>query len=302
MIECLHDFIWGPGMLGLFLLVGALYTIKLRGFAVLKFSRWWKNTVGSLLRGNSVHSDGISGFQSACTALAATIGTGNIAGVATALLAGGPGAIFWMWIAAFLGMATAYGETELGIRYRRHDRSGNWISGAMVYLDNGVRCRWLAVLYAVFCILASLGMGSMVQSNAISETFAFSFSLPPFVVGVGLTILAARIIIGGARSIVRTAEKLVPLSAAIYMAAAVTVIILFGKRIPWVFATIVEDAFSFSGAAGGMLGFFVSDAVRYGVARGVFSNEAGLGSMAALNGGTDHADPGRQGQHGPFRL
>ena len=302
MIECLHDFIWGPGMLGLFLLVGALYTIKLRGFAVLKFSRWWKNTVGSLLRGNSVHSDGISGFQSACTALAATIGTGNIAGVATALLAGGPGATFWMWIAAFLGMATAYGETELGMRYRRHDQSGNWISGAMVYLDNGVRCRWLAVLYAVFCMLASFGLGSMVQSNAISETFAFSFSLPPFVVGVGLTILAACIIIGGARSIVRTAEKLVPLSAAIYMAAAVTVIILFGKRIPWVFATIVEDAFSFSGAAGGMLGFFVSDAVRYGVARGVFSNEAGLGSMAALNGGTDHADPGRQGQWAIFEV
>lgn len=332
MIGWLHELIWGPGMLGLFLCVGILYTIKLRGFAVLGFHRWWKNTVGSLFRrsggghgdplgtsvgighnepmGTSVGADygghknsgGISGFQSACTALAATIGTGNIAGVATALLAGGPGAVFWMWVSAFLGMATAYGETELGIRYRRRDRNGGWLSGAMVYLDEGVGCRWLAVVYAILCMLASFGMGSMVQSNAISETFEFAFSMPPFLIGLLLTVLAGKIMAGGAKAIASTAEKMVPISAAVYMAASLGVILLFRHRIPWAFSVIFRDAFSFTSASGGIMGFFVSKCVRYGVARGVFSNEAGLGSMAALNGGTDYAEPGMQGQWAIFEV
>jgi len=305
MVGWLHEFIWGPGMLGLFLGVGLLYTIKLRGFPILGIRKWWKCTVGSLIRQEEAerrNHDGTNGFQSACTAMAATIGTGNIAGVAAALLAGGPGAVFWMWVSAFLGMATAYGETELGIRYRWKDRSGNWISGAMVYLERGIGCRWLAVLYAVFCILASFGMGCMVQANTISETISIAFSVPVLMIGVLLTVLSGRIILGGGRSIVRAAEKMVPVSAAIYLAAALMVIVLFGEQIPWVFKTVVRDACSFSSASGGILGFFVSKRVRYGVARGVFSNEAGLGSMAALNGGTDHAEPGMQGQWAIFAV
>ena len=182
MIQWMHEFIWGPGMLALFLFVGILYTIKLRGFAVWGIARWWRATVGSLFRSEEEEQRGnpeISAFQSACTALAATIGTGNIAGVATALLAGGPGAVFWMWVSAALGMATAYAETELGIRYRHRDREGGWISGAMVYLEDGLGCRWLAVIYAFLCLTASFGMGSMVQANAISETFEYAFSMPP---------------------------------------------------------------------------------------------------------------------------
>ncbi len=338
MVQWLHEFIWGPGMLALFLFVGGLYTIKLRGYAVLGFRKWWKTTVGSLFtrRGDESlraelqsagdgdpfftsgndkahpvegtkaisggHGNGISSFQSACTALAATIGTGNIAGVATALLAGGPGAIFWMWVSAFLGMATAYGETELGMKYRRRDRSGNWMSGAMVYLERGLGCRWLAVIYAVLCLLASFGMGSMVQANAISETFEFAFSLPPVVIGGILTLMAGKILAGGAKKIAGTAEKMVPLSAAIYIAASLAVIFLFREQVPGAFVWIIRDAFSFTSAAGGFMGFYVSKCVRYGIARGVFSNEAGLGSMAALNGGVDHAEPCVQGQWAMFEV
>ena len=310
MVMWLHEFIWGPGMLVLFLFVGVIYTVKLKGFPMLGIGRWLGNTVGSVVRGadgaepghSAAGRRGISQFQSACTALAATIGTGNIAGVATALLAGGPGAVFWMWISAFLGMATAYGETELGIRYRRRDRNGGWLSGAMMYLERGLGCKWLAVLYAALCLLASFGMGSMVQANAISETFEFAFSMPPVLIGVVLTVLAGRIMAGGAGTIARTAECMVPVSAGIYMAAALGVIFLFCEQLPTAFTMIFRDAFSFSGAAGGILGYWVSDSIRYGIARGVFSNEAGLGSMAALNGGADAAAPGSQGQWAIFEV
>lgn len=302
MIRWLHEFIWGPGMLALFLFVGILYTIKLRGFAIFGFREWWKATAGSLFIKNERASEGISSFQAACTALAATIGTGNIAGVATAILAGGPGAIFWMWVSAFLGMATAYGETELGMKYRRRDRHGNWMSGAMVYLEQGLGCRWLAIVYAVLCLLASFGMGCMVQANAISETFEFSFSLPPILIGGILTVMVGKILAGGAKTIAATAEKMVPLSAAIYISASAIVLMIFREQIPEAFSKIITDAFSFQSASGGIMGVFVSKCVRYGVSRGVFSNEAGLGSMAALNGGAEHAEPGAQGQWAMFEV
>ena len=304
MVQWLHEFIWGPGMLALFLFVGILYTVRLRGFPILGLSAWWKTTVGSLFRpGDSDGSHtGISQFQSACTALAATIGTGNIAGVATALLAGGPGAVFWMWISAFFGMATAYGETELGMKYRRKDRKGNWISGAMCYLEHGLDCKWLAIIYAVLCMMASFGMGSMVQANAISETFEFAFSMPPISVGIILTALAGKIILGGAKKIARTAEKMVPISAGIYIIASISILILFWHRLPEVMRMIVTDAFSFRSASGGFMGFAVNESVRYGVARGVFSNEAGLGSLAALNGGSDSVEPEIQGQWAIFEV
>lgn len=300
MIQRVHEWIWGPGMLALFLLVGILYTIKLRGFPVLGMMRWMGTTIGSLLRRNT--TAGVSSFQSACTALAATIGTGNIAGVATALLAGGPGAVFWMWVSAILGMATAYAETELGLRYRRRDGEGNWLSGAMVYLEKGVGCKWLAVIYAFLCLTASFGMGSMVQANAISETFDAVFSMPPWAAGILLTILAGRIIGGGAGSIAKAAERMVPFSGGVYIFASVAVIVLFRERIPSVFQMIFRDAFAFDSAAGGILGFAASECVRFGIARGVFSNEAGLGSMAALNGGVDQAEPSVQGQWAIFEV
>lgn len=304
MIHRLHEAVWGPGMLALFLLVGILYSVRLKGFPVTGFLRWWKATAGSMFSKKQKISEngGISQFQSACTALAATIGTGNIAGVATALLSGGPGAVFWMWVSAFLGMATAYGETELGIRYRVRDREGKWMSGPMLYLENGLKSRAAGVLYALFCIAASFGMGSMVQANAISETFEFAFSMPPALIGIVLTVLTGKIIAGGIGAIAGTAEKMVPVSAGIYMAASAAVIFLFRENLPEAFEMIFRDAFSLSGAAGGMLGFEVSRCVRYGVARGVFSNEAGLGSMAVLNGAVEENPGGIQGQWAIFEV
>lgn len=301
MLHQIHELVWGPGTLLLFLFVGGLYSLRLKLFQIFGFGRWWRTTAGSILKSES-HGGSISPFRSACTALAATIGTGNIAGVATALLAGGPGAVFWMWVSAFLGMATAYGETELGIFYRRRDKDGHWLSGPMLYLESGLNCRLAGILYAVFCVLASFGMGSLVQANAISETLEFVFSVPSIIIGIFLTALAGRIIAGGHGKIAKTAEMLVPISAAIYMAAALGVIFLYRDRIPAVFAMIFVDAFSFHGAAGGVFGYGVSRAVRYGVARGVFSNEAGLGSMAVLNGGVDEARPGVQGQWAVFEV
>ncbi|MCI8510896.1 MAG: sodium:alanine symporter family protein [Lachnospiraceae bacterium] len=303
MLQTLHEIIWGPGMLVLFLAAGLLYSVRLGFFPILGIRTWWQTTAGSLLRGSKDQKEGgISEFQSACTALAATIGTGNIAGVATALLAGGPGAVFWMWLSAFLGMGTAYGETELGIRYRRRDKKGKWLSGPMLYLEQGLKLPGLAVLYAVLCILASFGMGSMVQANAISETLEFTFSVSPALSGVLLAVLAGRIVTGGIGRIARASERLAPVSAAIYILASLSVIAYFWRELPAVFAMIFKDAFAIRSAAGGVSGFGVSRCVRYGIARGVFSNEAGLGSLAVLNGGTDRVSPGVQGQWAIFEV
>ena len=303
MIHILHEAIWGSGMLALFLGVGLLYSLRLGLFPLLKFPRWWRATAGRLLQKKETGVDGgITQFQSACTALAATIGTGNIAGVATALLAGGPGAIFWMWVSAFIGMATAYGETELGIRYREKGADGSWMAGPMLYLEKGVKSRAAAMLYAFLCMTASFGMGSMVQANAISETLEFNFSLPPLIAAAVLTVVCGFIIGGGAKRIAGTAERLVPVSAAIYMAACVFVIVLFREKLPAAFGQIFSEAFSFRQAAAGVSGYGVLQCVRYGVARGVFSNEAGLGSMAVLNGSAEQAPPGVQGQWAIFEV
>lgn len=303
MIHQIHEVIWGPGMLFLFLFVGILYSVRLALFPLLGIRTWWKNTVGSLFKQKrEEETEGISQFQSACTALAATIGTGNIAGVATALLAGGPGAVFWMWVSAFIGMATAYGETELGIRYRRRDRKGKWMSGPMLYLEKGIKSPAAGILYAVFCIIASFGMGSMVQANAISETLEFSFSAPPLLIGIFLTVLAGSIIAGGVGRIARTAEKMVPVSAGIYMAASLLVIFLFRENLLPAFGMIFQNAFAPEQAAAGAAGYGVSQCVRYGIARGVFSNEAGLGSMAVLNGAAEEAEYGSQGQWAIFEV
>lgn len=303
MIHRIHEMVWGPGMLMLFLAAGIICTLRLRMFPVLGFGHWWKTTAGSLLRGTGAQEDGgISQFQSACTALAATIGTGNIAGVATALLAGGPGAIFWMWVSAFIGMATAYGETELGILYRHRGKDGAWMSGPMLYMEKGIRSPAAGMLYAGFCVAASFGMGSMVQANAISETLEFSFSMPPFLIGLLLTVLAGCIVAGGVERIAGTAESMVPLSAGIYMAACGAVIFLNRENLSGAFAMIFREAFSPDQAAAGAAGYGVSRCVRYGIARGVFSNEAGLGTMAVLNGAAEQAEPGIQGQWAIFEV
>lgn len=300
MIRAIHDAVWGSWLLALFLGAGICFTIRLRGFQALSVRGWWSETAGILLKGG----DGARGqLSTVCTALAATVGTGNIAGVATALAAGGPGAVFWMWAAAFLGMATAYAETYLGLCFRRKRADGSYLCGPFVYLEEGFKSRAPGSVYAFFCVVASLGMGSMVQANSISESAACAFSLPPFWAGAFVTAFVMAVIFGGIRRISDLAARLVPFSAGLYMALCLTVILGYYDRVPAALGEIFTSAFRPESAAGGVLGYGMKHAIRFGVARGVFSNEAGLGSLAVLHGSAgEDASPRQQGLWAVFEV
>lgn len=298
-VKVIHDLVWGPWLLVLFLGTGIFYTFKLRGFQIFHLRYWWKATVGTLGGGGE---ESKSQMATACTALAATVGTGNIAGVATAIAAGGPGAVFWMWVSAFVGMAAAYGETYLGIKYRYKGPDGQYICGPFVYLERGLKSRKMGLIYAFFCVLASLGMGSMVQANSISDSFTYAFSLPPLITGLAVTALTMAVIFGGIGRISEAASRLVPFSACLYMVLCGIVIFSCYDRVPGVFAEIVKEAFNVKSAAGGAAGYGMAKALSYGVARGVFSNEAGLGSLAVLHGSAGKTTAGEQGMWAIFEV
>ncbi|MBS4174730.1 sodium:alanine symporter family protein [Bacillus sp. FJAT-49736] len=232
----------------------------------------------------------ISHFQSLMTALAATIGTGNIAGVSTAVIAGGPGAVFWMWVTAIFGMATKYGEAILSVKYRVKNSKGEMSGGPMYYIERGIGWKWLAVLFAVFGAIASFGIGNMVQSNSVAEALNGSFGINPWITGIVLAIFTGLVILGGIKSIGRVAGIVVPFMAVFYVLGGLIIILMNIPEIPHAFGLIFGEAFTAESVGGGVLG----TAVRYGVARGVFSNEAGLGSapIAAAAAKTDY--PGRQ--------
>ncbi len=251
---------------------------------------------------NDKHSKGegdISPFQSLMTALAATIGTGNIVGVATAMTLGGPGALFWMWVSAIFGLATKYGESVLAVKYRVVNKDGEMSGGPMFALKNGFKVKWLgsvlAVAFAVFTVIASFGIGNLTQANSIASAVNATFGLPTWVTGLIIAVLAAVIVLGGIKSIGRVSGKIVPIMAVFYAAGALLVIIINARNLPTGLQQIFEGAFSVQSVAGGVTGFVFAQAMRFGVARGVFSNEAGLGSapIAAAAAKTDH--PVRQG-------
>lgn len=298
-VKVIHDLVWGPWLLVLFLGTGLYYTFKLRGFQIFHFGYWWRSTAGTL--GNR-DEEAKSQIATACTALAATVGTGNIAGVATAIAAGGPGAVFWMWVSAFVGMAAAYGETWLGIRYRYRGEDGHYICGPFVYLEKGIKSRKMGMVYAFFCVLASFGMGSMVQANSISDSFTYAFSIPPLLTGIAVTILTMAVVFGGIERISVAAGRLVPFSACLYMFLCGIVIFSCYDRVPAVLGEIVREAFNLRSAAGGAAGYGMATALRYGVARGVFSNEAGLGSLAVLHGSAGETTAGEQGMWAIFEV
>lgn len=302
-----HSLVWGPWTLVMFLGVGIWMTVRLRGFQILGIRRWWSATAGSLLREDADEKrpdDGtkITPFQSACTALAATIGTGNIAGVATALTCGGPGALFWMWISAAIGMMTAYTETCLGQQYRYRGKDGQWMCGPMVYMERGLGCPWMGTMYAGLAALASFGMGSMVQSNSVGSTLRFGLSIPEWVSGLAVTALAGLVILGGIGRISQVAQRLMPVSAGIYFIFSVIVILSCAGELPGIFRMIFQEAFQLRSAAGGVGGFVLSRSVRYGLSRGVFSNEAGLGSLAVLHGAAEDTTPEQQGMWAMFEV
>lgn len=281
MNDFLHEFIWGPGMLFIFLSVGLMFTLRLRGFQFTGIRIWLGQTIGQVFKGRgkaAKDQHSMSQFQSFCTALAATLGTGNITGVASALVIGGPGAIFWMWISAILGMMTAYAENVLGILYRYRNREGKWVGGAMVYMERGLHCKWLAVVFAVCCLFASLGMGNMTQANAMASGLKETFSIPTWITGIAAMVIVGMVLLGGVKRIAAVTEKVVPVMSVCYMAGGLFVLIVNAGQIPGTLQLIAKEAFQVKAAAGGVLGYGMRQAIKVGIARGVFSNEAGLGS------------------------
>ncbi len=287
-IGTLSDFVWGPYMLVLIVGTGIFLTIRL-GFIQVKTLPYALKLAFSRNQDKTSQGD-ISHFQSLTTALSATIGTGNIAGVATAYVLGGPGAIFWMWITAVFGMATKYSEAILAVKYRIVDDNGNMAGGPMYYIERGLGWKWLGWLFAFFGAVAAFGIGNMVQTNSVADVVQSNFGVSPIITGLLLAFFTALVILGGIKSIGKATGFIVPFMAMFYIIGGLTIIIIHINLVPEAFALIIKDAFTGEAAAGGALG----TVIRWGVARGVFSNEAGLGSapIAAAAAITDH--PGRQ--------
>lgn len=304
----LNNFIWGPVMLAIFLAVGLMFTVRTKVFQISHFKYWIDVTFLQLFRKEATHvrktndKHAISQFQSLCTALAATIGVGNISGVAVALALGGPGAIFWMWLSAFLGMMTNYAENTLGIKYRYKNEKGDWVGGAMVYIERGLGLKWLAVIFSVFCVLASFGIGNMSQGNEIANGLYNSFAIPKWATALAVMLLAGLVIVGGIKRIASVTEKLVPFMAVTYIIGAFVVIFSNIAEVPGAFAAIFGNAFNLPSMGGGVAGFTVMIAMRRGISRGVFSNEAGLGSSVMVHSASNVKEPVVQGMWGIFEV
>lgn len=289
-----NSLVWGPPLLILLVGTGILFTLKLGLIQVTKLPKALK----LIFKAENSGSGDISSFGALCTALAATVGTGNIVGVATAIKAGGPGALFWMWVAAFFGMATKYAEGVLAIKYRTKDKNDQISGGPMYYIVNGMgeKFRPLAVFFAVSGILvALLGIGTFTQVNSITDSISGSFSIDPRITGVTLAILVAFVIFGGLESISNVASKVVPTMSIIYILICLAVVVNFSDQVPDTFILIIKSAFTPSAAMGGFLGSTVSTAIRNGIARGVFSNESGLGSAPIAAAAAKTNWPAEQG-------
>ncbi|WP_418947187.1 alanine/glycine:cation symporter family protein [Phascolarctobacterium succinatutens] len=280
MLEILNEidaFVWGPPLLVLLVGTGILLTLRLKLLQVFKLPQ----ALGLIFSAKNDGSGDVNSFKALCTALAATVGTGNIVGVATAIKAGGPGALFWMWMAAFFGMATKYSECLLAVKYRTVDANGNISGGPMYYIENGLGKKYkpLAVMFAVFGVLcAYFGIGTFAQVNSIVEITQISAGIPVVYTGIALTVVVAAVTIGGLKSIATVAAKVVPAMALLYFLTTVGIMIVFADQVPAAIATVLNSAFTPTAAQGGFLGATVMLAMRSGVARGVFSNESGLGS------------------------
>lgn len=276
-LNAFDSFVWGPPLMILLIGTGIMLTLRLGLLQVTKLPMALKLIFSARSNG----SGDVSSFQALCTALAATVGTGNIVGVATAVKAGGPGALFWMWIAAFFGMATKYAECLLAVKYRQVDADGNVSGGPMYYIEQGLGKSYkpLAVMFAVFGVMtACLGTGTFTQVNSITSIVNVSFDVPEVYTAIVLTLLVAATTIGGLKSIANVASKIVPFMAVLYVVCSVAVLIYYADAIPAAVKLVIDSAFTTTAATGGFLGASVMLAMRSGVARGIFSNEAGLGS------------------------
>lgn len=301
--ESINSFVWGPVML--VLLVGCgIYMSARTGF--LQFRRFGfviKNTLGTLTdRARVKDGNNVSPFQAVSTALASTIGTGSIVGVATAITLGGPGAVFWMWFSAAFGMMTKYSEILLSLKYREKNEWGQYAGGPMYYLKNGLKCLPLAYFFAFIAAVTTFGTGNMTQSNAISNALLSTFGVPLKVSGALLVLLVVMVIFGGINNIVKVTEKLVPFMAIFFLILSTTLIVINGRHVPEAFVMIFNGAFRPQSAFGGAAGWTVLLAIRSGIARGVFSNEAGLGSAPIAHAASSTKEPVEQAIWGIFEV
>ena len=312
--DAINSVVWGWPALILLGFVGVFMTIETKFFQVTHWGYWWRHTLGAIFKDKHVTGHtadkSISQFQSLCTALAATVGTGNIVGVAGAIATGGPGAVFWMWVIAFFGMMTNYSENVLGILYRKKDDDGAWHGGAMYYLRDGLGAKKgckqigaiLAVLFSIFCLLASFGIGNMSQVNSMVSNVNNAFGIPKAAVGIFLVIAVGLVVIGGLKRVAAVTEKLVPFMVVIYFIGAIVIIIMNCAQIPAIFVAIFKGAFAMKSVAGGVVGAGIAQAMKMGFKRGVFSNEAGLGSSVMVHSSSNVKEPVRQGMWGIFEV
>ncbi|MBC2716742.1 MAG: sodium:alanine symporter family protein [Desulfobacteraceae bacterium] len=301
MLSTISGFVWGPVTIILLVGTGVLVALITKAIQLRKFGYAWKLISGKF---DNPDDDGeITHFQALSAALSATIGTGNIAGVGTAIALGGPGAVFWMWVTAVFGMGLKYAECLLALKFRTIHKDGTVGAGPMYYLEKGLGWKWLGILFAMFAAIASFGIGNMVQANSVAEPVLKTFGIPKLVTGLIIGGLVFAVIVGGIKRIGQVASRLVPFMAVFYVGGALWVIVLNFDMIPAAFAMIFSDAFTGSAATGGFAGAALAQAIRFGVARGVFSNEAGLGSAPIAHGAAQTKEPVREGlvaMLGPF--
>ena len=314
---------WGPWMLLLLVGTGVFLSVKVGFIQFTKFGHAMKNTIGKIFNKQTAAGGEVTPFQAMTTALAATVGTGNIAGVTGAIAVGGPGAVFWMWVSALFGMVTKYAEVVLAIKYRERNEKGDWVGGPMYYIKNGLgkKWNWLAILFALLGGLAAFGIGNMTQVNTIATTFNttldafggntaaasvmfFGQSVPVSSIAVGalVAVVVALVLFGGIKRIGAVTEKMVPLMAAIYIVCALCVVFTNLGSVGKIFGMIFKGAFSAEAALGGAFGITIMQTIQKGVGRGVFSNEAGLGSAPMAHAASSETDPVKQGLYGIFEV
>ena len=301
-----NSFAWGPLMLLLLVGTGVFLTVKVKWLQVTHFGRILKNTVGTLFKkkAKTDHGANISPFQAVSTALAGTVGTGNIAGVTGAIFTGGAGAVFWMWVAAFFGMVTKYAEIVLAMKYRIKDENGVYHGGPMYYIENGIgkKWKWLAIVFCLLGGLASFGIGNIAQSSEISGALGDLFHFPPVLSGLLIAFVVALVTLGGIKRIGKVTELLVPFMSVFYILAGIILIIMRIGLVPAVFGRILAGAFSFKSVGGGLFGYTIMMAMKQGFARGVFSNEAGLGSAPIAHAASSTEEPCEQAVWGVFEV
>ena len=301
----INGIVWGPVMLLLLVGTGVYLTVRCGCLQARKFGFIMRSTLGSLFRKTEKKAGGepnLTPFQAVSTALAGTVGTGNIAGVTGAIFAGGPGAVFWMWVSAFFGMMTKYAEIVLAVKYRQVGPDGTHYGGPMYYIEKGTGMKWLAVLFSLLGGVACFGIGNIAQSTEIAGAMESLVGLPPLWTGIILAVLTAIVVIGGVQRIGQVASYLVPFMAIFYIVAGVAVIALRITEVPAALASIFQGAFSFEAVGGGVFGYVIMQAMRQGFARGVFSNEAGLGSAPMAHAASNTKEPVEQGMWGVFEV